>query len=86
MDGLLRYNANRRDHLSLDARRVLDILADTYIIEFEPPQLRLGIAEWYVQARLPGEPICAGYYGATASEAATSVAASLRVVDDKSAA
>jgi hypothetical protein len=86
MDGLLRYNARRRDQLPLDARRVLDILAHTYIVEFEPPQSQVGISEWYVQVRLPGEPVCAGYYGATASEAATSVAVSLGVCHDKAAA
>ena len=86
MGGLLRYNARRRNQLPLDASRVLDAFAHTYIVEFEPPQSQAGISEWYVQVRLSGEPICAGYYGATASEAATSVAVSLGVCLDKAAA
>ncbi|MCA9143876.1 MAG: hypothetical protein H6822_08810 [Planctomycetaceae bacterium] len=86
MDGLVQYDALQRGQLCPDARRVLDILAQTYIVEFEPPQLQIGISEWYVQVRLPGEPVCAGYYGATASEAAKSVAVSLGVCDDRRAA
>ncbi len=78
MDGLLQYDASRRDQVPPNARRLFDILARTYIVEFELPNGRQPHAEWYVQVRLPKGTVIAGYYGESAIAAATNVSMSLQ--------
>lgn len=78
MDGLLQYDAARRDQVPENARRHFDILARTYIVEFESPNGRQPHPEWYVQVSLPNRPVIAGYFGESAIAAAASVLMSLQ--------
>lgn len=78
MDGLLQYDAARRDQVPENARCHFDILARTYIVEFESPNGRQPHPEWYVQVRLPKGLVLAGYYGQSAIAAAASVLTSLQ--------
>lgn len=74
IDVLIRYGIATRQRVSADARQLFDVLSRSYVVEFEPPNSNPGCSDWFVQVRLPGEPVCAGYYGVTAREAAASVA------------
>ena len=78
MDGLLQYDAARIDQVPENARHLFDILARTYIVEFESPNGRQPHREWYVQVRLPKGLVIAGYYGESAIAAAASVSLSLQ--------
>lgn len=73
INSLIRYDASTSDRIPVDANPVFQTLARSFIVEFEPPRGTPSTLDWFVQVRLPGQPVFAGYYGETAIEAATKV-------------
>ena len=75
MSGLVPYDSTQRGQINLKARTILDQLAQSYFVEIEAPGF--AAPDWFVQVRVPGEPVLAGYYAETLQEAAMLVADSL---------